>query len=95
MSQYLFVHGDVHLLHHHDIIDKIRDYANSTKTQVYVLKAPLSDKKYKYDCDDCFIMLSAKHKILFVNCGDEESEKFETYYEDVLDDIGAISDKYM
>lgn len=95
MSQYLFVHSDVHLTQHHDIIDKIRNYANSTKTQMYVLKEPLSDKKYKYDCDDCFILLSAKHLIMFVNCGEDGSEKFDTYYEDVLDDIGAISDKFM
>lgn len=95
MSQYLFVHGDVQLSQHNDVIDKIRDYASSSKTQIYVLKAPLSDKKYRYDCDDCFIMLSAKHKILFVNCGVKDDEKFETYFEDVLDDIGAISDKFM
>jgi len=95
MSQYLFVHSDVHITQHADIIDIIRNYANDTKTQMYVLKAPLSDKKYKYNCDDCFVLLSAKHNIIFVNCGEDGNEKFETYFEDVLDDIGAISDKYL
>lgn len=61
--------------------------------QVYVLNAPLG-KKYTYDYQDrAIVILSPKHKIMFVNLDTKEKE-FERYYEDFIEDLGTISDTF-
>lgn len=78
-----------------DFFDRLREYAEQSKTgnPVYVLKTPLSDKKYVYGYEKAVVILVPKHKIFFLDYGKNE-EAFEDYVEDFLDDTGHLSDKY-
>ena len=62
---------------------------------MYLLKSPLGNKKYVYADKDSFILLSPHHKITFITCRGILDNVFEDYYEDVIEDIGAISDKFL
>ena len=75
--------------------DKLREYAEQSGTgnPVYVLKTPLSDKKYVYGYEKAVVILVPKHKIMFLDYGKNE-DAFEDYVEDFLDDTGHLSDKY-
>lgn len=75
--------------------DKLREYAEQSETgnPVYVLKTPLSDKKYVYGYEKAVVILVPKHKIMFLDYGKNE-DAFEDYVEDFLDDTGHLSDKY-
>ena len=95
MNQYLFVQDELNLTKHAEIIDSIRLFSEEKKIQMYILKSPLTDKKYRYGYDDFFILLSTKHKIVFVTCRDEFDNEFEDYMDDVIEDVGSISDKYL
>lgn len=77
-----------------NIIDNIRAFSESTKCQIYVLDKPLLEPSaFNNECG--FILLTPKRKILIVGTNDSlESEEFEEYYSDVLDDISYISKKF-
>ena len=78
-----------------DFFEKLQAYAeqNETGNSVYILKKPLGDKKYVYDYEKAVVILIPKHKLLFLNYGDNK-EAFEEYVDDFVDDTGHISDKY-
>ena len=95
MEKYLFIQDELHVFGHQDVIDAIAKYANEHKQQMYVLKSPLGNKKYAYADKDSFILLSPHHKITFITCRGILDNVFEDYYEDVIEDIGAISDKFL
>ncbi len=95
MNQYLFVQDELNLTKHAEVIDSIRLFSEEKKIQMYILKSPLTDKKYRYGYDDFFILLSTKYKIVFVTCRDEFDNEFEDYMDDVIEDVGSISDKYL
>lgn len=60
---------------------------------IYLLKKPIIDKKADYDYQDAFVVLMPKHKMIFINFGDE-GELFEEFQDDFIDDIGYIAKKY-
>ena len=60
---------------------------------IYLLKKPIIDKKADYDYQDAFVVLMPRHKIIFINFG-EEGELFEEFQDDFIDDIGYIAKKY-
>ena len=95
MEKYLFIQDELHVFGHQDVIDVIAKYANEHKLQMYLLKSPLGNKKYAYADKDSFILLSPHHKITFITCRGILDNVFEDYYEDVIEDIGAISDKFL
>lgn len=76
------------------IISKIKEYANQNPLrQVYLINSPLGEK-YNYDyAKNVIVILSPKHKIIFLNLG-KETDAFDTYYEDFIEDLSYISDKY-
>lgn len=78
-----------------EFIKKLREYAesNTNGNSVYVIDKPLGEKKYSYDYEKAMVILMPKHKVIFLNYG-KNSDSFEDYVEDFLDDIGHISDKY-
>ena len=76
-----------------ELLDAIKNYANTKQKQVYVLNKPLTDFKYSYNFKDGIIILEASKKICFVNLG-YDSQAFDNYCEDVLEDIYSISDNY-
>jgi superfamily I DNA and RNA helicase len=77
------------------IIEEIRTYSSENiNEQLYVINSPLGDRKYSYPYQDNVIaILSPKHKILFIDLNDNE-EGFEEYYDDFIEDLSSISDKY-
>lgn len=95
MEKYLFIQDELHVFDHQDVIDAIAKYTNEHKQQMYVLKSPLGNKKYAYADKDSFILLSPHHKITFITCRGNLDKVFEDYYEDVIEDISAISDKFL
>jgi len=74
-------------------LNKISDFANSTKQNAFVIDTPLGDEKYSYEYTKAFLLLIPKYKILFFNFGDNE-DSFDEFFDDFVEDIGSISDKY-
>jgi len=74
-------------------LNGVKTFANTQKKQVYVISAPLTDKKYRYNFHGAYILLVPKKKITFIY-REGSKQEFENYVEDVLDDIASISDKY-
>ena len=74
-------------------LEKMHAIAESIKQQVYVLSGPLTDSKYQYNDDSLMIVLSSKRKIAFVTTRKINSD-FEDLCEDIIEDIGSVSDKY-
>lgn len=77
------------------LIEEIRAYSSeSINEQLYVINSPLGDRKYSYSYqDNVIVILSPKHKILFIDLNDNE-EGFDEYYDDFIEDLSSISDKY-
>lgn len=74
------------------LIDDFESYAESRMKQLYLIDAPLGEKKYFYDFEEALVLLAPDNKITFVNYGKEE--QFSEYVEDFLEDLGSISDKF-
>jgi len=78
-----------------DIINQIKKYIENNPTeQIYLITAPLGENKYSYDYEEnAMVILSPKHKIIFLDLLDNK-EDFEEYYEDFIEDLSSISDKF-
>ena len=78
------------------VIDKFKTYLSEEDkaTQIYIITAPLAGK-YTYDYEEnVLVILIPKHKIIFLNLSEEKNTDFENYYEDFIEDLASISDKY-
>jgi len=93
MSSYFFLEAEKKAKNA-SLIDALKDYSESNQTLVYVLDRPLTDQKYSYKYSDALIVLSSKKKITIIDYGNNEN-KFEDFVEDIIEDIGSISDKYL
>lgn len=78
-----------------DILEKFEEYSNENPNeQLYLITAPLSEKKYQYEYEkNVIVVLSPKHKILFLDLCGQEAE-FQEYCEDFIEDLSSLSDKY-
>lgn len=76
-------------------LEKIREYSkNNPLEQIYILNKPLSENKYKYEYEEnALVVLSPKHKIIFLDLANKQ-EEFEEYYNDFIEDLNSISDKF-
>lgn len=75
-------------------INKLNHYSNDNFEQIYVIEAPLGESKYSYASTGKFIVvLIPKYKVLFINFSGD-NDKFTEFYEDFIEDLGSISDKY-
>ena len=74
-------------------LEGMQSLAESVKQQVYVLSSPLIDDKYQYNDESLMIVLSSKKKIAFVTTH-KINDEFEDLCEDIIEDIGSVSDKY-
>lgn len=74
-------------------LESLQRLAEVVKQQIYVLSRPLIDGKYQYHDDTLMIVLSSKRKITFVTTR-KIDEEFENLCEDIIEDIGSVSDKY-
>jgi superfamily I DNA and RNA helicase len=77
------------------IIQNIKEYAaNNPTEQFYLITAPLSENKYSYEYEQNVIVIaSPKHKVIFLNLNNGD-EDFEEYYDDFMEDLSSISDKF-
>lgn len=78
------------------VIDKFKTYLSEEDkaTQIYIITAPLGGKyTYRYE-ENVLVILIPKHKIIFLNLSEEKNTDFENYYEDFIEDLASISDKY-
>ncbi|MCT7433338.1 ATP-binding domain-containing protein [Aliarcobacter cryaerophilus] len=75
------------------LLDEIKQYAEMKNKQIYVLKKPLSDKKYTYSYENALVLLIPKNKIIFIDYGNNETD-FNFYVSDFIEDLGSLSDKY-
>ncbi|MCV6775254.1 hypothetical protein [Neisseria meningitidis] len=73
-------------------LNNLKNYSLDQKNHIFVIQASLANNKYIYTYKDVVIVLIAKKKIAFINFGDTDS--FETFREDFIEDLNAISDKY-
>ena len=74
-------------------LEDMQALADSIKQQVYVLSGPFIDGKYQYNDESLMIVLSSKKKIAFVTTK-KVDDNFEDLCEDIIEDIGSVSDKY-
>lgn len=97
MSSYFFL--DAEKNHKNaEVIDDLSSYAENNKKLIYVLNKPLTDQKYEYNYPDSLIILSPKQKVLIVDFSSidyDDNEEYQEYIEDVIEDVGSISDKYL
>ncbi|MDR0909742.1 MAG: ATP-binding domain-containing protein [Spirochaetaceae bacterium] len=74
-------------------IDFFESYAAKNHLQIYLINRPLGDNKYAYKQDKVCVVLIPKSKISFINLG-ESIDDYNDFYEDFIEDLGFISDKY-
>lgn len=77
-----------------NLINIFQDYSNNNFLQIFILNKPLSiEEEYDYN-EGCFLLIP-KFKIIFIDFkNDSSSYEFENYIDDILDDLGYISDKF-
>ena len=79
-----------------NIVEEFNSYLlqEDSTTQIYIITAPLGGKyTYRYE-ENVLVILIPKHKIIFLNLSEEKNTDFENYYEDFIEDLASISDKY-
>jgi superfamily I DNA and RNA helicase len=76
-----------------EYIEVIKNYSESNNKQFYLIDRPLGEKVYEYGYENSFLILSPRHKIIFVDFGGN-ADKFEEFKEDFIEDISSLSDKY-
>lgn len=76
-----------------ECVKRIKEAGLDDLNPVYLLKKPIIDKKADYDYQNAFVILMPKHKMIFINFGDDD-EGVEEFQEDFIEDIGYISKKY-
>ncbi len=78
-----------------EILKSFQEYARGNPNQqLYLITAPLGENKYQYDYEkNVIVVLSPRHKIIFLNLVDDK-ESFKEYCEDFIEDLTSLSDKY-
>ncbi|HHJ5064787.1 TPA: DEAD/DEAH box helicase [Enterococcus hirae] len=73
--------------------ESMEKFASTIDDQVFIIREPLSKEDALYEYKDAFVILIPGYKIMILNFGREEKE-FEEFYEDFLEDLAYLSDKY-
>ncbi|QIE58716.1 AAA family ATPase [Rasiella rasia] len=95
MSSYFYLNAEKNALNI-NFIEALNKYSDENQSLIYVLDKPLTDQKYSYNYSKALIVLSPKNKIAILNFGERKDyENFENFVEDVIEDVGYISDKYL
>lgn len=81
------------IVSNHQFFNEIKQYSDLNNVPVYIINRPLTDRRYNYNIKNAFIILMPKHKLIFVNAGEEKSN-FEDFILDFIEDAGSLSDKY-
>ncbi len=75
------------------LIDILEKYAETSDSQIYIIRAPLSTGSEHYEYQNAAAILIPKHKILIVNFLDD-CDEFNDYCDDFIEDLGFLSEKY-
>lgn len=77
-----------------ELIESIETFAvHNSNQQIYLLNSPLGEKyTYPYQ-ENVIVVLSPKHKLIFIDMN-EEPGSFEIYCDDFIEDLSSLSDKY-
>lgn len=76
------------------ILQQLEHYSDEKlEEQLYVINSPLGEKyTYSYQ-KSVLVILSPKHKLIFLDLeGDDDA--FDEYFDDFIEDLNSISDKY-
>lgn len=78
-----------------DLLEEIENYAiNNPSAQLYLVSSILGEGKNEYEYEDnVVVVLSPKHKIMFINLGND-LESFEEYCDDFILDLNSTSNRY-
>ncbi|WP_066351138.1 DEAD/DEAH box helicase [Aliarcobacter skirrowii] len=77
-----------------NLIEQLNSYIEKYKENVYLINKPLGKKEYKYSYENsAVVLLIPKHTILVIDLQNSE-EDFQDYYEDFLEDLASLSDKF-
>ena len=76
-----------------EILNELMNLSEELSNQIYVIDKALGEKDYTYKYKDVLVVLIPKHKILFIDIGDNKKE-FEYFVDDFIHDLGYISKKY-
>jgi len=77
-----------------DTIEQLKTFSkNNPDEQLYLINAPLGEKYYYEYETNVVIILSPNHKVIFLDLANK-ADKFKEYYEDFIEDLSAISDKF-
>lgn len=78
-----------------EFLEKIERFSEENLKQIYIIDKPLGERKYNYKYKNAIVLLIPKYKIIFIDFNEEkESDEFLDYFEDFIEDLGYISDKY-
>ena len=66
-----------------EFFSALEEYAEKGINPVYIINRPLEEKKTSYGYEKGIVVLIPKHKIMFINYGNNE-EKFNDFYEDFV-----------
>lgn len=78
-----------------EFLEKIERFSEENLKQTYIIDKPLGEKKYNYIYNNAIVLLIPKYKIIFIDFNEErESDEFLDYFDDFIEDLGYISDKY-
>ncbi|MED1093635.1 DEAD/DEAH box helicase [Bacillus paramycoides] len=82
-----------------EFLEEIIELSKEKAQHIYLINRPLSEKKYDYTVDKVLILLSPGYKMYFIGLDidkkdPEAVENFEEIYEDFIEDLGHIADKY-
>lgn len=77
-----------------EVIQKVEQYAKCNPSeQIYIVTSPLGEKyNYEYE-ENALVILSPKHKIIFLDLKNDK-DSFGEYYEDFIEDLSSIADKF-
>lgn len=92
-SNYFFIDAEEDVILENTIITQLKDYANLNCKQIYVIQSALStNTEYIYK-KACAIIIP-HHKLLVANFDASQKNYFDDYWEDFLEDLGYLSEKY-
>jgi superfamily I DNA and RNA helicase len=76
-----------------DFIKAVEEYSVTQRKQFYIIDRPLGDSKYSYSDTNHLILLTPNCKIILIDFG-LSTDTFNEFYEDFIEDLAAIADKY-
>ncbi|HGA0700391.1 TPA: DEAD/DEAH box helicase [Bacillus cereus] len=82
-----------------EFLEEVIELSKEKAQHIYLINRPLSEKRYDYTVDKVLILLSPGYKMYFIGLDIDKAdtqavENFEEMYEDFIEDLGHIADKY-